>query len=94
MARSQVMQSVREFIREPYAFPGGYPKVLIMSDSECLCAKCAKANYRLISKATRHNDRRDEWHAEGVDLHLEGPPAFCAHCNAETESAYGEPESE
>lgn len=91
MARNEIMQSVKDFIREPFAFPGGYPKVLIMADSECLCPKCAKSEYRQISNATRHN-LRDGWQAAGVDLHMEGLPITCAHCGIETESAYGVPD--
>lgn len=94
MARNETLVQVREFIRQPHAFPGGYPKVLIMTDGECLCAKCAKENYRLISEATRSNDRSSGWNAYGVDLHLEGAPLVCANCNAETESAYGSPDDE
>lgn len=92
MPRNELLVQVREFIRQPVTFPGCYPKVLIMADSECLCAKCAKEHYRLISQATRANDRRDSWCAAGVDLHLEGQPLVCSHCNETTDSAYGEPE--
>lgn len=93
MPRNQITQAVREFIREPYAFPGGYPKVLIMLDGECICAKCAKENYRLISLETRKR-YRGGWQAVGVDIHWEGAPMVCSHCNAEIESAYGEPDNE
>lgn len=55
--RNTLLVEVREFIRHPFAFPGGYPKVLIMQDGETLCATCAKAEYRQISNATRHNLR-------------------------------------
>lgn len=94
MARNEKLVQVREFIRQPHAFPGGYPKVLYMADGECLCAKCAKENYRLISEATRSNDRHSGWCAYAIDLYFEGAPLACANCNAETESAYGEPGNE
>lgn len=89
--RNQTLMAVREFIRQPFAFPGGYPLVLVMSDGGTLCASCARDNYKLISYATRHA-MRDGWEAEGVQAHWEGAPECCDNCGAETESAYGEGE--
>lgn len=91
MARNEKLVQVREFIRQPYAWPGGYPQYLVMSDGECLCQTCAKENYRLISGATRDN-LRDGWQAEGVDINWESDSLYCAHCNKQIESAYGEPD--
>lgn len=89
--KSELMTSIRKFIREPYAWPGGYPLALLMSDGETLCTKCARSNYLQISNATRHALRGD-WQAAGVFVHWEGEPLVCAHCNTETESAYGNPD--
>ena len=94
MARNETMQAVKEFIRQPNAFPGGYPKALFMTDGECLCAKCAKENYRLISTALRTDDKWSGWHPFGVDIYWEGAPIICAHCGGQIESAYGEPEND
>jgi len=91
--RNEILVQVRDFARAPYAFPGGYPKMLIMRDGEVLCAGCAKSEYKLISAATR-NDLRDSWAAAGVELHMEGSPYQCAHCNTDIDSAYGEPDSD
>lgn len=93
MARNEIVQKVKEYIRNPVAWPGGYPVVLYMADGECLCSKCAKENYRLISQSTRDN-ARDGWQAYAVDLHMEGEPLVCAHCSTEIESAYGIPGDE
>lgn len=93
MARNETLVQVREFIRQPYAWPGGYPKVLIMTDCCYLCVKCAKDNYRLISDATRNN-LRDGWQAAGVQINWEDTDGECANCNAKIESAYGEPGNE
>lgn len=87
----ELLRQVREFIRQTHAWPGGYPKILIMTDGATLCAKCARAEYRQISYATRHG-LRDGWGAHGVTIHWEGPAECCAHCGAEIESAYGDPE--
>lgn len=84
----KTLQQVRHFARTKYAWPGGYPMVLIMSDGEALCAECTRTEYRQISHSTRHR-LRDGWQAEGVDIHYEGDPIPCAHCGCEIESAYG-----
>lgn len=86
----ETMVTVREFIRQPFTLLGGYPRVLFMSDGECLCRQCAKDNYRLISEATRDRDCSG-WCAELVDVYWEGPVMNCAHCGADIESAYGDP---
>lgn len=41
MKNKLIIEQVKELIRVPYAFPGGYPKFLVMNDSECLCHNCA-----------------------------------------------------
>ena len=91
--KNEILAAVREFARHPYAWPGGYPLILVMADGECLCASCARNEYRLISHSTRHHER-DGWCAAGVDVHWEGEAIICAHCNAEIDSAYGPVESE
>lgn len=93
ITRNTVMVEVREFIRQPYAWPGGYPKVLIMSDSEYLCVGCAKDNYRLISDSTRHVNR-DGWQASEVQINWEDVDAHCAHCNEAIKCAYGDSDND
>ena len=88
-----ILRDVREFARCPYTCPGGYPKILIMTDGECLCSSCARSEYRLISDSTRHNVR-DGWEAACISIHWEGAPIICANCGTEIESAYGDSESE
>lgn len=85
------IQSLKDFIRQPYAFPGGYPKILVMGDGETICPACARAEYRQISDATRNQTSRD-WAVMGCDIHYEGDPVECAHCGKLTESAYGNPD--
>lgn len=86
------INSVKNIIREPYAWPGGYAKMMAMTDGESLCAQCVKDNYRLILKATRDNDRSG-WQAYAADIHWEGAPMTCAHCNKEMPSEYGDPDA-
>lgn len=83
---SAILRAVRGFIREPYAWPGGYPRILTMVDGEALCAKCARSEYALISESTRAGIA-DGWQAAGVDVNWE-TPEVCAHCSAEIPAAY------
>lgn len=81
-------ERAREMVREVapgFAWPGGYPLVLLMADGEVLCPACAVAHVELIADA----DPRDSWRAEGAFILWEDPPLRCAHCNARIESAYG-----
>lgn len=85
-------KQLKYFIRsDGYAWPGGYPLVLVMIDGEVIDAKCARENYRLIRNNMRANDRGDSWSPAFVDVHWEGEPLQCAHCNKDIESAYGVP---
>ena len=61
-----------------YAWPGGYPIFYLDRDNSTLCPDCANA---------------DESGAEAWDTYLEGPTIHCDECNAEIESAYGDPDN-
>ena len=79
----QSIEAVRTAARNPYAWPGGYPIVLLMYDGEVLCNRCLKGNYRMILKRT-HDQDNDDWTAVGLMV-LEGTeedygPMVCAHC--------------
>lgn len=76
-----------------FAWPGGYPVALQMSDGESICPACAKKEAWQIFHATREN-RRTGWEAAAWFIHWEGHPLICAHCNGEMASAYGDPEED
>ena len=88
--KNQTLEKVKDAIRNPFAWPGGYPVYTVMSDGELLCPDCARENYKLIVQATK-DQLRDGWQAFGADVLYEGS-AYCCHCNKELESAYGEVE--
>jgi len=92
--RNEVLVQVREFIRQPYAWPGGYPKYLVMADGGCLCKACAKSEYKQISQDTRQRELWSGWVASGVDINYENPDLYCDHCSQQIESASGEPVDE
>ena len=88
-----IIGQVKRAIREPYAWPGGYPIYTVMSDGELLCPECARENFRQIVADT--NARYGgSWRAAGADIKYEGPDEQCAHCSKPLPSAYGDPDSE
>src|SRR4051812_42884782 len=44
-----------------YAWPGGYPLYFLMSDSACMCFKCAEKEYKQVAKARRYWSNDDAW---------------------------------
>jgi hypothetical protein len=60
-----------------YAWPGGYPIYYLTGDGLTVCPECANA------------DTSDP--AVAGDVHWEGEPMQCDDCNADIESAYGDP---
>lgn len=75
------------------AWPGGYPILYLMADGESLCSGCA--NGKNGSETLNPEcDEDPQWTILEAYVHWEGPPAFCSNCNAEVESAYGDPEEE
>jgi hypothetical protein len=81
-------ETLKQFIRQPYAWPGGYPCALLMADGEVIDSRSARENFRLIRCAMR--DRLDrQWTPEKVFIHWEGPPLICAESGRLIESAYG-----
>lgn len=84
---TKVPESIKQAIREEYAWPGGYPLYLICSDSSCLCVKCGKTEYRQIAHSIRH-DIRDGWKVEVTDVNWEDEDLYCDHCGDAIECAY------
>lgn len=93
MRNHAIIRKVKQAARDKYAWPGGYPLFILLEDGEPLCPDCARANFRQIARDTRDH-ARSGWDAAGVDIHWEGEPLQCAHCNGDIESAYGEPEND
>lgn len=74
---------------EQYAWPGGYPVIYLPRGpsgdvtGDVLCADCAM----------RERDAGNMPHGMLCDVYMEGPSEFCAECNREIESAYGDPDA-
>ena len=76
----------KQIIRNPYAWPGGYPTFGITDDGAALCPKCCKSEFKLI--ATSYSG--DGWTLTAQDINWEDNALYCHHCNDKIESAYGE----
>jgi hypothetical protein len=83
------LKDVKQAIRQPYAWPGGYPLHIVMGDGGCLCCDCAKQKFRQIARSTIQG-QRDGWNVAGVMINWEDVDLSCDHCGRTIESAYGE----
>lgn len=83
------LKAAKEFIRQPYAWPGGYPQALITADGGCLCSDCAKKEFQQICAESFENTNCG-FRVAGVDVNWENPELFCDHCSTRIESAYAE----
>ena len=84
----EILSQVKDAIREPYAWPGGYPKYIVMVDGESLSINAAKEHWRLIREDTLSGS--GTWQAAGVDINWEDGSLYCCHSGDRIESAYAE----
>ena len=75
-----LINSIKSAIRQPFAWPGGYPISLITSDCAAICPSCARKHWRSVLDATR-NSLRDGWQVTAATILWEGDN-HCDHCNA------------
>lgn len=85
----QRRNAIKEALRNPYTWPGGYEKRFSAYDG-FLCADCVRKNLRAVFEDTTMN--AGGWNLS-VEVYWEGPVHFC-DCGAEIESAYGDPSEE
>ncbi len=64
-----------------YAWPGGYEVAYYWEDGERCCYQC------LITEDFEALDP-----VSFADIYWEGPTEYCANCNAECTSEYGDPD--
>lgn len=77
----------KAFIRQPFAFPGGYRQIMVTRDGGVICHKCAKENARLIIEATRRGFD-DGWEFSAVDVNWEIEDLYCDHCGGRMPAEY------
>lgn len=83
----------RRDIRQPYAWPGGYPRFFITQDGAALSFAAAKAQRRAILESLR-DDVNDGWRVTACPVNWEDAELYCDHTGARIESAYAEPEED
>ena len=86
------LHALKEAIRRPYCWPGGYTIALYLRDSERICNRCAREEWREIVYDSING--YGTWQAGYTDVHWEGPPQDCIHCNEPQSSEYGDPDNE
>ena len=87
-------QRIKQAIRDKYAWPGGYPLFIVMSDGEAMSIDAARKNYKLICAAYVAKDNRSGWYAIAPDINWEDTDLYCCDSGNRIESAYGEDEIE
>ena len=79
------LQRVKEALRHPYTWPGGYPIQMWAYDG-CICHDCVRSNFRAIVTDTKSGV--GGWTIVGVDVLWEGTEC-CVECGKDIETAYG-----
>ena len=82
------LAKIKDAIRNKYAWPGGYPLYLVMSDGDALSIDAAHENWRGIVMA--HLCGHGCWAVEGVEINWDDPQLYCSQSGARIESAYAE----
>ena len=76
----------QDLVKNPYAWPGGYPKYAVLADGEALCHHCAESEAEHLDEA----DHGDDWRIVGIEINYEDTDLYCCHCGEQIESAYGD----
>jgi len=89
MKNGRMVKALKDFIRNPYVWPGGYARVMLSKDCEPICHKCVKDNAKIVIGHTRdHSDAG--WEYIGDFANWENEYLYCAHCGAHIPSEYAE----
>ena len=80
----QASNIAKSVVRNPYAWPGGYPRYVITDDGGALCPNCCKSEFRSIAGSYPG----DGWAIIADDINWEDNNLHCDHCNKQIESAY------
>lgn len=64
-----------------YETHGGYVWAAVMTDGECVCVPCVRANYRQIFAATKARDSSGWSVAAAMHSGESDTAEFCANCN-------------
>lgn len=87
-SKVELLAKVKTAIRQPHAWPGGYPLYVVMADGEALSLAAAKTEWKTIVFAVFRGD--DSWLPASVEVNWEDGALYCCHTNERIESAYAE----
>lgn len=87
------MQELKNYVRHPYAWPGGYEIAFITDDGGILCHDCVRKNFKEVLWSTKHA-QNDGWRIVGYAMEAVDPEttremagedyiSYCAHCGKE-----------
>jgi hypothetical protein len=82
--QSRSLRLADELVKEPYAWPGGYPRFAVMNDGAALCHECCKDDRESIATTTGH----DGWCVTALDINWEDPHLQCDICSKTIYPAY------
>lgn len=87
------LSALKEAVRRPYAWPGGYPLSAVTTDGAALCMDCIRKNWRVVAQETLHPSWSCGWGIYGVEVLWEGGN-YCAQCNVCLDAYPSEEEEE
>lgn len=88
------LADLKNIIRHPYAWPGGYPQYFITADGAALSVESARENFREICGAYFARDASGGWLVSAYDVNWEDSALYCDHSGERIESAYAEDEAD
>ena len=79
-------------VEQGFAWPGGYPMFLYMTDGGCICPKCVTENRgQIYLESISGKLGVNEWRLVCPEINWEDTSLYCDNCNEQIEYAYGDP---
>jgi hypothetical protein len=85
---AEILNRVKQAIREPYVGPGKYPLYVVMTDGTALSCRAARDNWRDMVWSTLRRSR-DGWAAAGVAINWRDASLICDQTGDLIPAAYG-----
>lgn len=89
MTKREKINKLKEFVRKPNVFPGGYTQVMIAHDGAPICHKCVKEELKNILHSTK-GEYKDQWEFVDTFINWEDESLYCSHCYKQIPSEYGD----
>ena len=86
--KHEKIEKLKEALRSPFAWPGGYEKAIYLVDGERICPVCARKEFRDIVRDTK-SEWSTGWTFSHIDIYWEGEKERCVNCDEALASEYG-----